>query len=82
LFYSRVPFFSAADEHRQKKTFAGGTERTRVRARSLFGFLAVRELGMSQVELSKLLKLSPAVLAFAVKRGELTHFLHCTKWVI
>jgi putative transposase len=55
----------------KRELFAVGKERTRVRARRLFCFLAARELGMSQVEVSKLLKLSPAALTFAVKRGEL-----------
>jgi hypothetical protein len=55
----------------KRELFAGGKERTRVRARSLFCFPAVRELVVGQAELAKLLKLSPAALTFAVKRGEL-----------
>lgn len=42
-----------------------------MKAGSLFCYLAVRESGISQVDLSNFLKLSPMPRTFAVKRDEL-----------
>jgi chromosomal replication initiation ATPase DnaA len=53
-----------------EELFAPGKEQSRVRARSLYCYLAARELGISQIHLSKQLKLSPTAITFAVKRGE------------
>lgn len=50
--------------------FAPGKAKKRVHARSLFCYWAVRELGTSQVELSRQLTLSPAAITQSVKRGE------------
>ena len=47
-----------------------GKVKNRVHARSLFCYWAVRELGTSQAELSRQLKLSPAAITQSVKRGE------------
>jgi putative transposase len=47
-----------------------GKDRRRVQARSLLCYLAVRKLGISQVELSRLLRISPAAVTFSVRRGE------------
>lgn len=55
----------------KRELFAMGKDRTRVRARSLFCYFAARELGISQVDLAKRLKLSPSAVTFSVKRGEL-----------
>jgi len=49
---------------------AGGKDRTRVRARSLFCYWASRELGISQADLARKLNISPAAVTFSVKRGE------------
>lgn len=50
--------------------FTPGKIKSRVHARSLFCFWAVRELGTHQTELSRQLKLSPAAITQSVKRGE------------
>jgi putative transposase len=47
-----------------------GKERRRVHARSLFCYFAAREVGISQTELCRLLKLSPTAVTFSVKRRE------------
>ena len=47
-----------------------GKNRTRVRARSLLCYWAVRELGLSQTELARRLHLSPEGISLSVKRGE------------
>ena len=49
---------------------AAGKQRDRVRARSLFCYWAVRELGITMTALSGKLNLSPAGVSLAVKRGE------------
>ncbi len=54
----------------RKELFAAGKERTGVHARDLLCYLAVRELGILQVEMASLLTLSPAAVTFAVKRGK------------
>ena len=54
----------------QSDIWAPGKERYRVRARSLLCFWASRELRISQSELSRKFKLSPATISQCVKRGE------------
>jgi len=41
-----------------------------VKARSLFCFWAVKELGMSLRELSRRLEISPPAVGYSVERGE------------
>ena len=55
----------------KSQIFLPGKERNRVRARSLFCYWAVRELGISMSELSKKLKLSMAGISQSVGRGEM-----------
>jgi len=50
--------------------FAVGKQRERVRAKGLFCYRAVRELGMAITILSGKLNLSPAGVSLAVKRSE------------
>jgi REP element-mobilizing transposase RayT len=50
--------------------FLKGKQRKRVRARSLFCFWAVHELGASQTELAKRLKISVPGVGYSVERGE------------
>ena len=50
--------------------WAPGKEHYRVKARSLICFWASRELKISQIELSRKFKLSPAAISLCVKRGE------------
>jgi hypothetical protein len=50
--------------------WAPGKERYRVRARSLLCFWASRELRISQSEVSRKFKLSPAIISQCVQRGE------------
>ena len=50
--------------------FAPGKERTRVQARSLLCYWAVRELGISMTRLSKELNMSLSAVSVAVQRGE------------
>lgn len=47
-----------------------GKQQPKVRARSLFCFWAVEELGMSLRELAKQLELSPPAVGYSVERGE------------
>ncbi len=47
-----------------------GKERGRVRARSLLCYFAARQVCVSQAELCRLFKISPAAVTFAVRRGE------------
>ena len=54
----------------QSQIFLPGKEQNRVKARSLFCYWAVRELGMSMSELSRRLELSLAGVSQSVKRGE------------
>ena len=54
----------------KSQIFLPGKERSRVRARSLFCYWAVRELGISMMDLSKRLELSMAGISQTVKRGE------------
>jgi REP element-mobilizing transposase RayT len=55
---------------RRQEIWAPGRERFRVQARSLLCYWASRELRISQSELSRKLKLSPAAITLCVKRGE------------
>ena len=55
---------------KQSDIWAPGKERFRVQARSLLCFWASRELRISQSELSRKFKLSPATISLCVKRGE------------
>jgi putative transposase len=50
--------------------FLEGKQRKRVKARSLFCYWAVRELGFSLTELSQLLNISVAGVGYSVERGE------------
>lgn len=45
-------------------------EQQKVKARSLFCFWAVKELGMSLRELSRRLEISPPAVGYSVERGE------------
>jgi len=54
----------------KQEIYLPGKELGRVRARSLLCCFAVREVGASQAGLCRLLKLSPAGVAFSVQRGE------------
>jgi len=56
----------------KSQIFLPGKERNRVRARSLFCYWAVRELGISMSDLSKRLELSMVGISQSVKRGEMT----------
>jgi hypothetical protein len=55
---------------KRSNIWAPGKERYRVQARSLLCFWASRELRISQAELSRKFKLSPAAISLCVKRGE------------
>ena len=50
--------------------FKPGKERDRVRARSLFCYWSVKELGVPMTDLSRLLKISLSAISLSVKRGE------------
>ncbi|MCK4468370.1 MAG: transposase, partial [Desulfobacterales bacterium] len=50
--------------------WATGKERTRVEARSLLCYWAVRDLGINMAELSRRLNLSLSGVSLSVKRGE------------
>lgn len=47
-----------------------GKQQLKVRARSLYCFWAVRELGMSLRELARRLEISPSAVGYSVERGE------------
>jgi putative transposase len=47
-----------------------GKQQRRVRARSLFCFWAVREVGISLRELARQLEISPPAVGYCVQRGE------------
>ena len=47
-----------------------GRQQYKVRARSLFCYWAVRELGMSLRELARRLQMTPPAIGYAVERGE------------
>jgi len=55
----------------KSQIFLPGKERNRVKARSLFCYWAVRELGISMMELSNRLELSMAGISQSVRRGEM-----------
>ena len=50
--------------------FLEGKHRKRVKARSLFCYWAVRELGISLTELARRLNMSIAGVGYSVERGE------------
>jgi putative transposase len=50
--------------------FSKGKQQRKVKARSLFCFWAVKELGMSLRELARRLEMSPPAVGYAVERGE------------
>jgi len=50
--------------------FKPGKERDRVRARSLFCYWSVKELGVPMTDLTRLLKISLSAISLSVKRGE------------
>lgn len=52
--------------------FAKGRQEPRVAARSLFCYLAVRELGIPMTEMARRLRMSPPGIGYAVQRGEAT----------
>ena len=54
----------------KRELYAGGKNTKRVQARSILCYWGSRELGISQTELARQLKLSPAAVALSVKRGE------------
>jgi len=54
----------------KSQIFLPGKEQSRVKARSLFCYWAVRELGMSMSEVSRKLELSLPGVSQSVKRGE------------
>jgi REP element-mobilizing transposase RayT len=56
----------------KSQIFLPGKGRNRVKARSLFCYWAIRELGISMSELSRKLELSMAGISQSVKRGEMT----------
>jgi len=53
-----------------REVLSRGKQQQKVRARSLFCFWAVRELGISLRELAKRLELSPPAVGYSVERGE------------
>jgi REP element-mobilizing transposase RayT len=55
---------------KQSDIWAPGKEKYRVQARSLLCYWASRDLRISQIELSRKFKLSPATICKCVKRGE------------
>jgi REP element-mobilizing transposase RayT len=52
------------------EVLSGGKQQRKVKARSLFCYWAVRELGMSLRELAKRFGLSPPAVGYSVERGE------------
>ena len=54
----------------ERDIWATGKERTRVEARSLLCYWAVRDLGINMAELSRRLNLSLSGISLSVKRGE------------
>jgi hypothetical protein len=55
----------------EQEIFLKGKQRKRVRARSLFCFWAVRELGMTQTDVARRLGMSVAAIGYSVERGEM-----------
>ena len=54
----------------ERDIWATGKERTRVEARSLLCYWAVRDLGINMAELARRLNLSLLGVSLSVKRGE------------
>ena len=57
-------------ELEEQDIFSNGKQQRKVKARSLFCYWAVRELGISQTDLAKRLKLSVPGIGYSVERGE------------
>jgi len=53
-----------------KQIYAVGRQQDKVKARDLYCFWAVRELGLSLTDLARRLGMSPAGVGYAVRRGE------------
>jgi len=54
----------------ERAIFERGRQQERVRARDLFCFWAVRELGISITEIARLVRMTPPGVGYAVQRGE------------
>jgi len=54
----------------ERVIFARGRQQERVRARDLFCFWAVRELGISMTEVARSVRMTPPGVGYAVRRGE------------
>ena len=65
---SRVSTLIGVD---QRQIWEPGKERTRVKARSLLCYWAVRDLGIAMTELSRRLGLSLSGVGLSVRRGEI-----------
>jgi putative transposase len=57
-------------ELKEQDIFSNGKQQRKVKARSLLCYWAVRELGISQTDLAKRLKLSVPGIGYSVQRGE------------
>jgi putative transposase len=57
-------------ELKEQDIFSNGKQQRKVKARSLLCYWAVRELGISQTDLAKRLKLSVPGIGYSVERGE------------
>jgi putative transposase len=53
-----------------REVLSRGRQKLKVKARSLFCFWAVKELGMSLRELARKLEISPPAVGYSVERGE------------
>jgi REP element-mobilizing transposase RayT len=54
----------------ERAIFARGRQQERVRARDLFCFWAVRQLGVSMTEVARSVRMTPPGVGYAVRRGE------------
>lgn len=75
-----VEVVSSVLEMESKDVCAASKQRQHVRARSLLCFWAVREIGMTEVALAKLLRISQPAVAQAVSRGE--KLAHDNGWLL
>ena len=57
-------------EIEERAIFGRGRQQDQVRARDLFCFWAVRELGISMTEVAKSVRMTPPGVGYAVRRGE------------
>ncbi|MGE5840938.1 MAG: transposase [Deltaproteobacteria bacterium] len=55
----------------ERAIFGRGREQEQVRARDLFCFWAVRELGISVTEVARTIRMTPSGVGYAVRRGEI-----------